>query len=138
MPREARRYGNFILAVISCVGLIGVFSSQGNAFLLVLAGLAAGLISRGVIRGTVSAAVGGVVVLVIVSLVTALKDGTGLYHLYTQVAFSDFLAAAMANFLNLYSVGFASIDKLIYILLIDAVALPVIGGFVGGAIRPGY
>ncbi|MCL4332422.1 MAG: hypothetical protein M1162_02735 [Candidatus Thermoplasmatota archaeon] len=139
MPKESRRYGNLILGVITGVAFIVVVGSQNHAFWLIFAGLAAGLVSRGVVRGTVTALIAGLIILIIVSVLAALKDASPVYSLLSQVKSSGFLYGILDNLYTLvYYVGYNNLNKLMEILVIDAVVLPTIGGFIGGSIKPGY
>lgn len=139
MPIQAKRYGSFILAIISGLLLLIILGGSPSAFWLLFAGVAAGMIARGVVRGTISAAIAGIIIVIILSLITTLKDGYPVYTaIHNDLGFSYFVDSILSSFANLYSLGQANISKLLYVLVIDAVLIPGVGGFIGGALRPGY
>ncbi len=138
MPSITYRYGNLTYATIAGIISIPFFLSIPSIgiYLVVFAGIFSGLIARGVVRGIAASAVAGFVVAVVVIALSAVNGYNFVYNdIYSNVQFSSLLSTASLVLLQTISL---SISKLIILTLIYSVAIPVFGGFLGGAMRPGY
>lgn len=138
MPSLTYRYGNLTYATIAGIIAIPFFLSIPTIglYLVLFAGIFCGLIARGVVRGIAASAVAGFVVAVVVISLSAVNGYNFVYNdIYSNVLFSSLLSSGALVLLQALSLD---ITKLVILTMIYTVAIPVFGGFLGGAMRPGY
>ncbi len=130
MSNERLMYGSIGAGIISgalLLILIGWIPLYG----WIIAGLAAGLVSRGSARGFISALISGIIV----------STGIVLMALFMPFPYIAELSSLLGNaYLNahafpyLYSLLSNGTVPLVKIIAVDYIAVPVVGGFIGGAI----
>ncbi|MEM0157146.1 MAG: hypothetical protein QXN26_03655 [Thermoplasmataceae archaeon] len=130
MSNERLMYGSIGSGIISGVLLL-ILIGWIPLYGWIIAGLAAGLAARGSARGFISALISGVIVsmgIVLMALFMPFSDIAGI---------SSFLGNAYLNahaFPYLYSLLSNSTIPLVKIIAVDYIAIPVVGGLIGGAI----
>ena len=130
MSNERLMYGSIATGIISGVLLL-ILIGWIPLYGWIIAGFAAGLASRGSARGFMSALISGVVVSIGIILMALFMPFSDL------AAISSFLGTAYLNahaFPYLYSLLSNGTIPLVKIIAVDYIAIPVVGGIIGGAI----
>ncbi|MCL4343284.1 MAG: hypothetical protein M1267_05500 [Candidatus Thermoplasmatota archaeon] len=138
MPRDTLRYGSLVIGIIAGIIAIPFFISVPffGLYLVIFGGIIAGMIARGVIRGIAVSAAAGLILAALAIGIAAVNPQSFLNSFYQDVQFSSLLSSMVGTYLH--DVTAFSITRLVELTMLYVVAIPVIGGFIGGALRPGY
>ncbi len=138
MPRDTLRYGSLVIGIIAGIIAIPFFISVPffGLYLVIFGGIIAGMIARGVIRGIAVSAAAGLILAALAIGIAAVNPQSFLISFYQDVQFSSLLSSMVGTYLS--DVTAFSTEKLVELTMLYVVAIPVIGGFIGGALRPGY
>lgn len=130
MSSQDLEYGSAVAAVIAGI-LTFVVLGWLSIYGWLAAGLVAGLVSRGSLRGTITAIVSGAIVSAIIIALTLLVS-PGLISSYTAFLAGNSLTVDVNAKLNMLM----AMQPLVLVktLVISAVVIPAIGGFIGGSI----
>lgn len=109
------------------LGLLGWIPFYG----WLIAGVAAGLASRGSGRGLVSGLAAGIVVSAVAIAVTLFVPISALNTIFADV-WNPYLSSTV--FSTVYTTVGMGTTELVKRLVVDIIALPAIGGFIGGSI----
>ncbi len=137
MPRDTLRYGSLVIGIVAGIISIPFFLSIPffGVYFVLVAGIISGMIARGVIRGVATSATAGLVLAALAIGFSAVNTGSFISTIYSDVSFSSVLQTLVNDYLSVMGLH---IDILVEKTMIYVVAFPIIGGFIGGALRPGY
>lgn len=131
MSSESLEYGSAAAAVAAGI-LTFIILGWLSIYGWLAAGLVAGLISRGSLRGTLSAVVSGAIVSGVIIALTFLVSPAMIAHLASYVG-GTALTGDITGKLNAL-MTLKPVD-LIRTLVISAIVIPAVGGFIGGSIH---
>lgn len=126
-------YGSAAAAIIAGI-LTFVILGWLSIYGWLAAGLVAGLVSRGSGRGTITAIVSGAIVSAIIIAMTILVSASTITGMVSFISGNPLTADVLSKLDVLMAMQPISLIKT---LVISAVVIPAIGGFIGGSImRP--
>ncbi|MCL5665826.1 MAG: hypothetical protein M1315_03195 [Candidatus Thermoplasmatota archaeon] len=134
MIKPPKRFGSFAGAVVTGV-ILTPFIALAPAYAMVFVGLIVGVVARGLYRSVMACIFSGLIVTAIVIVFDVVNSSSFIISLY-----NDSLSIPVISdiFTKLYHLTAFSTTTFIEIVVTYAVALPLLGGVVGGLIRPGF
>lgn len=134
MLKTPKRYGSFRGAVIAGIALTPFFA-LAPVYTFIFVGFIVGIIARGVYRSVIAAVLAGLIVTSLVVIYAVIAGNTVVVSLANDAVSVYFFFKA---YVILQHVATFTTVYLLETLVIYAVAMPALGAFIGGLIRPGF
>ncbi|GEM_PF-2824119 len=135
MIKTPKRYGSFKGAVAAGVILMPFFA-VAPLYSFIFLGLIIGFIARGIYRSVIASLITGLITTSLVIIYGVLIENLAFYNFIYHLSASYYLVFQFISVLD-HLVSFGTVP-LLADLSFYAIALPTIGGFIGGLLRPGY
>ena len=134
MIKTPKRFGSFIGAVVVAVIMIPLLGLI-SVYALILAGILAGVASRGVARATLATVLAGFILVAVIIGLAVFNAGNFLISTADQMQQFSLLSHGAISLVYLIdgSTVYIVEKSLFYLVLI-----PGLGGLIGGLIRPGF
>ncbi len=134
MLKTPKRYGSFRGAVIAGIALMPFFA-LAPVFAFIFVGIIVGIVARGVYRAVIAAVLSGLIVTSLV-IIYAVIAGNTIVISAMNFAGTFYLIAAISTVLH--HVASLGTVALLETLMLYSVAVPTLGAFIGGLVRPGF
>lgn len=135
MLKTPKRYGSFRGAVVAGIAMTPFFA-LAPVFTFIFVGLIVGIVARGIYRSIVAAILSGLIVTSLVIVYAVIDSNSIVYSVANYASSTFYFAQAVVRILD--HVAALGTIALLETLMLYAVAIPVLGAFIGGLIRPGY
>lgn len=134
MIKPPKRFGSFAGAVVTGI-ILTPFLALAPAYSMLFVGIVVGVVARGLYRSVMACVFSGLIVTAMVIVFAVVNSSSFIITLYTD---STPIPVLSDIFVRLYHITALSTNHFVEILVTYAVVLPVLGGVIGGLIRPGF
>lgn len=134
MLKTPKRYGSFRGAVITGIALTPFFA-LAPVFTFIFVGILVGIVARGVYRAVIASLLAGLIVTSLVIVFAVIENYSMVITIATQASTFSIVAAVYAVLEHVATLGTVA---LLETLVLYSIAIPALGAFIGGMIRPGY